>query len=361
MAVRPTAHEGWQPRSFGLELASSRPRPKLLRCRRSPNPSMAVRPTALALAAVVLTWLLPCTRALRSGRAPSVVVVQGTNRPAPQLETLDPELLAEMDRPVGTLSDWLGALQTAEYARRHGYAYKMYRYKDTYNGACWHPERGPLLAQWCKIAALRLAYADHPESDTFVWLDTDVTIMQLDWSIQKYLREQVLLEYDNVTDWTVTVKNCSFQDPSRDRSQYSVFASRNANWRKWEGHCGPNSGVMIFKRSAFSDWLLEKWWSIAMGEGIPGPYDQGFIMQMYMRYPRDVAVFTDNAMGRTRKQLLVHKCGKCAWLRNRTQIFLDHHPESLLNLASLNSQLARLDRESDVQIREAPTTMRPLQ
>jgi len=287
-----------------------------------------------------------------------VVLVQGTNRPVPQLETLDRKRLAELDQPVGTVSDWLGALQAAEYARRHGYAYKMYRYKDTYNGACWHPERGPLLAQWCKIAALRLAYADYPKSRFFVWLDVDVTIMQLDWSVHQYLREQELLDLGNVTDPAAKVESCAVQEPGRHRSRYSVFTSRNANWPQWDGQCGPNNGFVVLRRSAFSQWLLESWWDAAMRSGIPGPYDQGFIMQMYMKYPQDMAVLSENAMTWDRSIFLVHRCTKCKWLRNRARMFLDHHPRPLLNLAGLNSQLARLDRESDLRIREEPTTMR---
>lgn len=260
----------------------------------------------------------------RTGSSPQVVVVQAFNQDIP----------ANLVQGDSIGYAWHSAALNLQYAKRHGYAYRMYQLGPGDN-ACLHDEFGWVPPQWCKVKVLMTAIADFPNSDIILWLDSDATVRNWNISMMQFLKTAPFGTFPDSG-------HCSSQKPSPMKSEkFSIAAWMNTHWG-----CGPETGTMIVRRSEAAHELLRTWWGMVEMKG-GGPYDQGpFVTTLHPRHHDSITVIGEDSFRDNPDDFIIHRCGSCNWLPERLDIFrrIEQQHDVHISLGHLETLRELVDR-----------------
>lgn len=228
----------------------------------------STRPDPMSTSAPVVTT--PISPELR------VCIVQYDNRPSIMRNKDGPHPYKWL--PMGAndqrLPYWtMSYVINFAYALQHGYEYLM----TEGSGPCFN-----LKHTWCKVRAMQLAKQARPDTDYFIYLDSDSFFPN-----QTLRFSDFLMHIDPSA--TLTVLSESYDECIRpDRTPRALSPVE----------CRANSGVQIWKNDPHKmDEILDYWWGLSTSDGDSAyfQYNWGFEQSVLSRwvvdrFPNDIQI-----------------------------------------------------------------------
>jgi len=104
---------------------------------------------------------------------------------------------------------------------------------------------------WKKIPAIKRAYDEHPEAEWVLWLDLDVMLMTAALPLSTTLLAPSVLQKKLLRDYTVQgrLNRTTSSHPKAEDVNLIFACDQN----------GLNAGIMLFRRSKWTETLLDMW------------------------------------------------------------------------------------------------------
>lgn len=131
-----------------------------------------------------------------------------------------------------------------EFADWHGYTLENYNFDD------FSVEEGVHVI-WKKILAIKRAFDNNPDAEWVFWLDLDVILMTSHIPLSTYLLAPSVLQ-------SHLLLNTSIMGNSERVTPYDQSA-KDVDLIMAQDHNGPNAGVMLLRRSEWTETLLDLW------------------------------------------------------------------------------------------------------
>jgi len=182
------------------------------------------------------------------GTLDRIVVIQTDSRLIPNLQATTP--YSSHWLPYGEhnlrLPFWLlNFAVNFWYAHSHDYEYLWV--KNPYGHVCLHPGAGHLMVTWCKLPALLRTFAEYPDAQYFLFLDSDAYVSDASRSVESFMERAMQLSY-------------------KARQAEIIIGAEpwvDCTSKLRPPECYVNSGVMLIKNSPLAQQIIEEWWSLA--------------------------------------------------------------------------------------------------
>jgi len=246
------------------------------------------------------------------GSAPGVVIVQAYNDALPD-----------------TLTDWSHSVAlNSIYAKRHNYSHRLYQFKKKRKplspGACHDKSGNPLGSHWCKVIAISDAMDDFPETNTFVWLDTDAAFRNMNTSVLEFMQSSNIMSTP------------CHHEGVKPTHHYNIWSFMNKH--KWG--CLATTFALILQRSEVTDSIFSEWLSM---RGKNGQHDQYSFVDIYEKRPNDIALSVEQPVMDHPGQFVHHRCGGCTWLPTASDMMAQISVENNIGMDDISGALNGID------------------